>query len=100
MRYHFVVNGYADDVLRQMEEQMGFAQKYLNGMEQGEAIIYCRSAEDVQKLERHHSKEAVLISAREYAPEAVLHGLCDRIADILIDWLALLVHLLCLIRRH
>ena len=57
MRYHFVVNGYADDVLRQMEEQMGFAQKYLNGMEQGEAIIYCRSAEDVQKLERHHSKE-------------------------------------------
>lgn len=81
MRYHFVVNGYVDDVLRQMEEQMGFAQKYLNGMEQGEAIIYCRSAEDVRRLERHHSKEAVLISAREYAPEAVLHGLCDRITD-------------------
>lgn len=78
MRYHFVVNGYADDVLRQMEEQMGFAQKYLNGMEQGEAIIYCRTAKDVQRLGNHHSKEAVLIKAGEYAPETVLHGLCDR----------------------
>ena len=32
----------------------------------------------------------------EFFPEI----LCNRIADILIDWLALLVHLLCLIRRH
>ena len=32
----------------------------------------------------------------EFFPEI----LCDRIADILIDWLALLIHLLCLIRRH
>lgn len=78
MRYHFVVNGYAEDVLRQMEEQMGFAQKYLDGMEQGEAIIYCRTAEDVQRLGVHHSKEAVLIRAKEYAAEAVLHGLCNR----------------------
>lgn len=78
MRYHFVVNGYADDVLRQMEEQAGFAKKYLTGMEQGEAVIYCRDAGAVQGLHVHHLGEAVLILAEEYVPESVLDVLCGR----------------------
>ena len=78
MRYHFVVNGYADDVCRQMEEQAGFAEQYLSGFKQGEAIIYCREEEDIRKLEVHHAKEAVLIRAPQYVPEMVLDVLCGQ----------------------
>lgn len=78
MKYHFVVNGYMDDVYRQMEEQKGFAEKYLAGMEQGEAIVYCRKAEDVQRLKACHAKEAVFIQSLEYVPENILHVLCSR----------------------
>ncbi len=78
MRYHFVVNGYTDDVQSQMEEQKGFAQKYLAGMEQKEAIIYCRNPEDVQKIQAHHAKEAVFIKSQEYVPEHILQVLCSQ----------------------
>jgi|GEM_PF-507967 len=77
MRYHFVVNGYADNVRRQMEEQKGFAEKYLSGMEQKEAVIYCRETGNVQKLRARHAKDAVFILSPKYVPEIVLDALCS-----------------------
>ncbi len=78
MKYHFVVNGYAKDARRQMEEQAGFARKYLGGLVQGEAIIYCKSAEDIQELQANHAKEAIIITGSQYVPEAILETLCAR----------------------
>ena len=69
MRYHFIVNGYTNEVLRQMEEQLGFAEEYLSGMEQGEAIIYCSEAKN---LYGRHAREAVFVRAKDYVPETVL----------------------------
>lgn len=76
MRYHFVVNGYSEECLKQIQEQKGFQEQYLSGMEEGTAFIYCRDSEEVRSLGIHHTEQAVFLTAPQYVPEAVLEKLC------------------------
>lgn len=76
-KYHYVVNGYLDDCVKQMQEQAGFAEEYLSELEEGEAVILCQDAQTIKDLGCRHSREAVLLTAENYEPEAFLKELAD-----------------------
>lgn len=75
MRYHFVINGYSNECLKQMQEQKGVMEAYLADMEAGETFVYCRDRASVEQLGGHHTEETVLLTAQEYVPERVLEAL-------------------------
>ena len=76
MKYHFVLNGYSDECLKQMQEQRRFQKKYLSEMEEGEAYIYGPDEISVEKIGYSHAEEAVLLESHQYIPETILDTFC------------------------
>lgn len=75
MRYHFVVVLDSADVLRQMQEQKGFAEAYLGGIPEGEAILLTTEPGRASGPAKRHAKEAVAAVVEDDAPETVLEAL-------------------------
>ena len=75
MRYHFVVDLDSADVLRQMQEQKGFAEAYLGGIPEGEAILLTTEPGRASGPAKRHAKEAVAVVVEDDAPETVLEAL-------------------------
>lgn len=75
MRYHYVINGYAKSCQAQVKEQTGFAGLFLEGVEQGETYIFCQNRRQTECVESLISGDAVLLYAKDYSPEAILHRL-------------------------
>lgn len=72
MRYHFVINGYAGGCLTQVKEQIGFADAYLKGIEQGESLILGPAKSEALKIGGILSGEACLLYNDTYSPEGIL----------------------------
>jgi electron transfer flavoprotein alpha subunit len=86
MRYHFVVNGYSGEIIRQMQEQRGILEQAKTAgakldLEAGEAIIYCRSPQDVERFGKHHADGAIYLTAENYVPEVFLEKLPGLMAE-------------------
>lgn len=72
MRYHFIIDGYSGEMLKQMEEQNAFKEQFLAEDEEGESYILCRSSADITGLAKHLGENAILLTGSDYSPEAVL----------------------------
>ena len=75
MKYHFIVDLDSPDVLRQMQEQKGFAGRYLDGIEEGEAILLTTESGRAAGFPKRHAEEAVAAVVEDDAPETVLEAL-------------------------
>lgn len=77
MRYHWIINGFSEAVVRQMEEQNAFKDSFLKGMEEGESYLLCRGRADAQTLETCVAGKLVLLIGACYSPE----GITERLAE-------------------
>ena len=75
MRYHFIVNLCSPDVQRQMQEQKGFAEKYLDGVDEGETILLGTKPDFASGLGQSHTKEAVAAVLEDESAETILKAL-------------------------
>lgn len=81
MKFHFVIDRYSKDVHRQMEEMNAFREAFLEGFEEGEAYILSKTASEAEAESLCIAENAVILSAQDYSPEAVLEGLCQEAAE-------------------
>lgn len=72
MRYHCIIDAYSEDIIRQLEELSAFKEAFLSVAEEGESYVMCRNRADVEKLGRCVCESVVVLTAKEYSPEAVL----------------------------
>lgn len=81
MKYHFVINGYAKDCIKQMQEQQAFKHYCLTGMEEGETIVYCSGDGLFQKIKEKHTQDAIILTAAEYTSEVFLQPLTNLLKE-------------------
>lgn len=67
------------NAVKRMQEQKGFAKKYLAGFEEGEAILLSSGKEGLKQCGWHHVREAVLVTAEDDSPETLLEALAPLI---------------------
>ena len=79
MRYHFVMDGYSAERLRQIQEMSSFREQYLTGMEEGETYLYSPNPDYAGRVGECLGRETVLLRAQEYSPEGVLVALASEV---------------------
>lgn len=75
MRYHFIVDADSLNAKRQMEEQLGFAEMYLGGMNAGEAILITKDCRNIEQYTYSHAEEASVAVVENDSAETILEAL-------------------------
>lgn len=75
MKYHFIVNLNHPDAVKQMQEQKGFAERYLAGFQEGEAILLALGKEQLERCGQRHVRDAAAVIGADDSPETLLRAL-------------------------
>lgn len=81
MKYHFVVNGFSEDWLDQLGELYGFRKNFLEDIEEGETILFCRTADRAEEIGRFLTEDVNLICSENYLAESILEPLCSFVKE-------------------
>lgn len=81
MKYHFIVDADSLNAIRQMQEQLGFAERYFGGIEEGEAILITKNRGSVRQYTCSHAEKAVAAVVEEDSAETILEALKPLICE-------------------
>lgn len=78
MKYHFIVNGYAKDWKKQMEELCSFKESFLSKLDEGTTILLCDGSSQFAEEKKQLTKQIIPLCAKHYMPELILKEMSTR----------------------